>query len=142
MSTQQPTTLTLSEALSQGYTHFCMILGMEDTYEVYPLTKEMLDQKIYDAFSPESNAGIYGAIPHLCDKNVFVPAFTVEDIGGVLADYAELQYEAHMSPEALRHMEKNLKNSDLIKQATELINKEMSENYKSYTDTPILVTLD
>lgn len=132
---------TLSQALSEGYTHFCMGTLHEESFDIYELTEDNLRRMIAQSeLSQAGNEKVYGQKPYLCDKDPIVGSITNEDLSEMVCDYVEIKYQA-IAGSVMQAMENTLKDSEAIKQAVAIINKELGE-YKTYTDTAILVTLD
>lgn len=135
-------TKTLTEALAEGYTHFCMGTLHEESFDIYELTEENLRERI-GISQDDSNLSdnpLYGLKPYLCEKEPIVGSLTNEDLSEMICDYVEIKYQA-IAGSVMQFMQNKLQDSEAIKQAAEIINKELGE-YKTYGDTDILVTLD
>jgi len=141
-------TLTLTQALGQGYTHFRIGQGDEERFRIFPLTKEMLiwaNQRSADeAFDIAEGANefesFFGQQTYLCDKPKS-PELIVRDLAELIADKVEVDDEFSVFDELPDNLKKGLPESENFRKAVEMINNELKE-YKTYTDTDILVTLE
>ncbi len=142
-------TLTLSQALSEGYTQFMMGKpgkAAEEEFVTYPLDEALLKnafRRINDADfdlqeSLDDEETFQGKIPMLCSKPKS-PSITAKDLSELLCDRADLDDE--LVPSSIIAMAEVLHEDETFLEGLALINKAMAE-YKSYTDTDILVTLD
>lgn len=140
---EQNKVLKLSKALTQGYTHFLMtsIPHSLSEFTVYKLSEEKLREmlKLADTEGEEFDENIYGALPYLCEKEAPYPVMDVKDLAELLADKFEMSDV--FAPAVLERMHAQLPEDKNFQSLVIILNGILSD-YKSYSDTDILVVLD
>lgn len=139
----------LSEALAQGYTHFMMgkLANKPEEFTVIELNEENLrdclrrsNDEEYDLqeCAERDMENYFGLDSILCSKPSW-PKISSDTLSECLSERAQL--DDTLVPASLSRMAEDIEENEDFKKGLELINKAMAE-YKSYTDTDILVVLD
>lgn len=139
------TTITITDAIAQGYTHFMMAKNHGDKEElyVYPLSIENLadaikrssDAEYDDEKAINESEHFFGEQPFLCNKAVVV---SIDDDWLLDKIHDKTEDDDELSPNVMVDMFDELSQNEKFKQGIALINEAMSE-YKSLTDTDIIV---
>ncbi len=142
-------TLTISEALKQGYTHFMMgkvNRPCEEEFTTHELNDEKLryaiirstDEDCDDKQAKDESDIWFGLTPLLCSMPYF-PKLNASQLSQLVCDWHELDDD--LPPVCFHEMANTLHEDEAFLEGLALINKALAQ-YKSYTDTNILVTLD